>query len=215
MRRSEAITSLAKALAQAQAEITPPKKNKTAKVETQKGAYSYKYANLADMKEGYRGPLHKHGLSITHAIEPENGHLILSSTLLHESGEWIASDYPVASYPRPQELGSAITYGKKYNVGCLLDISSEEDDDDGQAAQNAEPVKAKPKPAPEPDDDPRISPEEAEEVRAAAKKAGFTTARGFSPFLESNAGVSSVQDIRKSRLSGVLAELKALEDAPA
>jgi hypothetical protein len=129
-------------LAEAQAEMEPPKKSKTAKL----GTYSYQYADLAAVRDTYRGPLSKRGLVVSHALEPVDGHVVLATTLLHISGEWIASDYPIPTYEKPQEQGSALTYFKRYNVCALLDIVAE-DDDDGAAAQKAESVKREePKP---------------------------------------------------------------------
>lgn len=134
--QSEAIGELAAALAKAHAEITPPTKGKTAKIESQKGSYSYKYADLADVIECYKAPLSKHGLAIAQTMKPDGGLILLTTTLLHSSGQWIGSDYPIASYPRPQEQGSAITYARRYAVTALLGIAAE-DDDDGAAAQHA------------------------------------------------------------------------------
>jgi ERF superfamily protein len=141
MRRSDSIVELVKALAAAQKEIEAPKKNATGQV----GTRNYKYSNLAEVRDAYRGPLSKHGLIIAHTLTPVDGHVVLATSLLHTSGEWIASDYPIPSYDKPQEQGSALTYFKRYNVCALLDIVAE-DDDDGATAQAAkqkqEPVSA-------------------------------------------------------------------------
>jgi hypothetical protein len=152
VRRSETIVALVKSLAAAQAEIQPPTKSKTASV----GTYSYKYADLAAVREAYQGPLSKQGLIVSHSLAPVDGHIVLSTTLLHTSGEWIASDYPIPVFAKPQEQGSALTYFKRYNVCALLDVVAE-DDDDGKQAQEAA-TKKKPSavadfdPAPEPAD---------------------------------------------------------------
>jgi hypothetical protein len=145
--QSEAIGELAAALAKAQAEIQPPTKGKTAKL----GTYGYNYADLADVIASYKAPLSKHGLAVTQTTRVDEGHMVLVTSLLHSSGQWIASEYPLANYAKPQEQGSAITYARRYSVTSLLGIAAE-DDDDGQAAQQAEPVKreakapARPKP---------------------------------------------------------------------
>jgi ERF superfamily protein len=132
-RRSASVVALVKALAEAQAEMEAPKKSKTAKL----GTYSYQYADLAAVRDAYRGPLSKRGLVVSHSLTPVDGHVVLTTSLLHTSGEWIASDYPIPSYDKPQEQGSALTYFKRYNVCALLDIVAE-DDDDGATAQAAE-----------------------------------------------------------------------------
>jgi len=129
---------LVKALALAQAAIAPPKKGKTASIKSEKGNYTYSYADLADVIECYRKPLSDNGLAIVQTMRPENGHLVLVTRLLHTSGQWIATEYPIKPYDRPQEQGSAITYARRYSVTALLGIAAE-DDDDGAAAQRAEP----------------------------------------------------------------------------
>lgn len=129
MRRSDSIVNLVKALALAQAKIQSPTKSKTASV----GTYSYKYADLAAVREAYQGPLSEQGLIVSHSLAPVDGHIVLSTTLLHTSGEWIASDYPIPVFSKPQEQGSALTYFKRYNVCALLDVVAEDDDDGAQA----------------------------------------------------------------------------------
>ena len=133
--KSEQTGDLAKALALAQAAIKPPSKGRTAQIKSAKGDYSYKYADLADVIECYREPLSKLALAVTQTMSAPDGHLLLTTTLLHGSGQWIDSEYPIALYERPQEQGSAITYARRYAVSALLGIAAE-DDDDGAAAQH-------------------------------------------------------------------------------
>src|SRR5687767_1670860 len=130
--QSDHIGELAMALAKAQAEIKPPAKGRTAKIKSEKGSYEYKYADLADVIECYRAPLSKHGLAVAQTMRPDGGLIILTTTLLHTSDQWVGSEYPIPSYQRPQEQGSAITYARRYAVTALLGIAAE-DDDDGAA----------------------------------------------------------------------------------
>ena len=133
--QSESIGKLATALAAAQAVMKAPTKGRTAKVEKDgKLLYSYKYADLADVIECFREPLSKNGLALAQTMTPVDGHLVMTTRLLHSSGEWLASEYPIAAYARPQEQGSAITYARRYAVSALLGIAAE-DDDDGAGAQ--------------------------------------------------------------------------------
>lgn len=148
--QSEQIGELAAALSKAQAEIKAPKKGRKATVPTKAGgSYSYNYADLADVIECYREVLSKHGLALTQPIRIQDGHMVLVTTLLHASGQWLKSEYPMTNYDRPQEQGSAITYARRYAATSLLGIAAE-DDDDGARAQEAEPRKrAQPTPEPE------------------------------------------------------------------
>jgi hypothetical protein len=135
--QSEQIAELVKALVAAQKEMKPPKKGHTAKATETR---SYKYADLSDVLECAREPLTKTGLAHAQTLRAQDGHMVLVTSLLHTSGQWIASEYPLANYARPQEQGSALTYARRYSLTALLGIAAE-DDDDGQTAQNAEPVK--------------------------------------------------------------------------
>lgn len=140
--QSPAIGSLAEALAKAQGSMESPAKTKRAKIESQKGAYSYTYADLADVIDATRKPLSANGLSVAQIISYEGSALILTTQLQHASGEWLRSTYPLPLHQRPQDQGSAITYARRYALCALLGIAAE-DDDDGAAAQQAKPAPAK------------------------------------------------------------------------
>jgi hypothetical protein len=60
---------------------------------------------------------------------------MLETTLMHSSGQWISSLYPVNPVKNdPQGLGSALSYSKRYALQAMLCIPS--DDDDAEAAMN-------------------------------------------------------------------------------
>ena len=54
---------------------------------------------------------HKLG-ALQHITMTESG-LILQTRLLHSSGQWIGSTYPLPSGGRAQEMGSAQTYARR------------------------------------------------------------------------------------------------------
>ena len=61
--------------------------------------------------------------------------MILLWSLLHESGEEKGGEWPLGPVnQKPQSLGSAITYGRRYCFTAVTNIVLE-DDDDGQRAQ--------------------------------------------------------------------------------
>jgi hypothetical protein len=140
---SETFADLASALSKAQGAFPAIKKDNTAQVrgESKRGEaveYSYSYADLASILEAIRKPLAENGLSIIQPICPADPeHVWLVTRLIHSSGQWIESAYPVDVYERPQEMGSAITYARRYALTALLGIAAEEDDD-GAGAQRGE-----------------------------------------------------------------------------
>lgn len=151
---SENIADLATALSKAQGAFPAIDKGKTARVkgENKKSGeaveFTYAYADLADILQAVRKPLSENGLSIIQPVVDTPEQVILVTRLLHASGQWIESTYPVDMYEKPQETGSALTYARRYAITALLGIAAEEDDD-GAAAQGGtrssrQPAKARP-----------------------------------------------------------------------
>ena len=132
---------LAAALAAFQAEAPTVSKGKTAKVPTKAGgSYSYTYANLADVVEAAYPLLSKHGLSFSCVPRTrEGGGYELAGILLHSSGESLEGSLPLSGNT-PQELGSALTYMRRYLLGAMTGLVTD-DDDDGAAASRRPPVR--------------------------------------------------------------------------
>jgi hypothetical protein len=64
--------------------------------------------------------------------------LMLDTRLAHSSGQWIQSEWPVCKFPSaPQQIGSALTYARRYSLFSIVGISGD-DDDDGTAANSQE-----------------------------------------------------------------------------
>lgn len=124
---------LAAALAAFQAEAPTVSKGKTAKVPTKSGgSYSYTYANLADVVEAAYPLLSKHGLSFSCVPRTTERGYELAGILLHSSGESLEGSLPLSGNT-PQELGSALTYMRRYLLGAMTGLVTD-DDDDGAAA---------------------------------------------------------------------------------
>lgn len=139
MNKSESIGELAKALAKAQAQMTTAKRDKEVDFTAEnKRRTKYDYADLAACWEVCRKPLSDNGLSVAQPtyIAEGTGSTIVETILMHSSGEWISSEtYVRAADTRPQAVGSAITYARRYGLCAMVGIVTD-DDDDGQAAQN-------------------------------------------------------------------------------
>jgi hypothetical protein len=125
---------LAVALAAFQADLPRVGKGNTADM----GNYSYAYADLADVSQAVLPKLAEHGLSFsTKPTLTDDGRFVLRYTLRHGSGETDSGDYPIASNGTPQQMGSAITYARRYALLAVTGVAPDHDDDDGQAAQQA------------------------------------------------------------------------------
>lgn len=127
MNKSESIKNLAIALSKFQGEIKNPANSKTVGA----GSFSYKYAPLDEVLNLVRPMLSKHGLSIVQAPIMADGMVGVTTTLLHESGEWIEFEPILLKMDKQsaQGAGSAITYARRYSISAVLGISSEDDDD--------------------------------------------------------------------------------------
>lgn len=138
MRTSEKLDQITAALLKFQNEIEPPVKNSTAKVPTKGGgSYEYDYADLCYLLAHCKKGLEKNGLVFTSVG--------LTSRILHTSGQWIEGDFPVEVHGlSAQQVGSAMTYGRRYSFQGLLGINAEEDDDGASAEKPAQKAAAKP-----------------------------------------------------------------------
>ena len=126
--------NLAAALAAFQAEMPTVTKNHKASVPTKAGgSYSYTYADLADVSAAVTPLLAKHGLSFSCCPRPaaERGYELVGR-LLHSSGESIEGSLPLNG-STPQELGSSLTYMRRYLLGAITGVVTDDDDDGRQA----------------------------------------------------------------------------------
>ena len=76
------------------------------------------------------------------ALEPDSGLIRLTTTLVHCSGEWVASDWPVctvAELAAPQRMGTALTYARRYGLFTLVGNAGEDDLDAPDLATTAPP----------------------------------------------------------------------------
>lgn len=127
---SESIGQLAKALSQVQAVLENVTKD-------QKG-YNYKYANLTSCLEVIKQPFLENNLAISQIISTHEGEQVLITLLMHQSGEWLKSIFPLKHEVAKgmndmQALGSAISYARRYALSSIVGIGQE--DDDGASAK--------------------------------------------------------------------------------
>lgn len=110
--------------------------------------FKSKYASLEAVWDVIRAPLVCNGLSVVQPVRYEQGFsgVIVQTILMHgPSGQWIASDVPIPTAKlTPQEMGAAISYGRRYGLAALIGVTQE--DDDAQAATTT--MNNKPAPMP-------------------------------------------------------------------
>jgi ERF superfamily len=132
---SISVGALAAALAKAQAEIANPEKSLTATIVSpfpRESSRTFRYAPLSSGLDLVRKCLGQHEIAIVQAttIDPESGLIRLSTALVHASGEWVSSDWPVCPVSEtaaPHRLGAALTYARRYALFTLVGIAGEDD----------------------------------------------------------------------------------------
>lgn len=124
---SGTIGKLGKALAAAQGQMTGAAKS------SQNPFFRSKYADLASCWDACRDALSKNELAVIQTPEANPDIVIVMTTLVHSSGEWIRgrlSMKPTKS--DPQGMGSALTYARRYALAAMVGLAQV--DDDGNAA---------------------------------------------------------------------------------
>jgi len=132
---SATIHKLAAALVKVQRQLPPVPKSKTVEIATPSGGKeSYSYAPLDAVWECCRQLLTENGLAIAQISFEADGYPHLETILMHTSGQWLSSTLPLVATRDPQQLGSALTYMRRYALTSLVGIVADEDDD-GRASK--------------------------------------------------------------------------------
>jgi len=126
--RSENIEELVKALVGAQGEFSAIPKGSV------NPFFKSKYAALPEVIAHTTPVLVKNGLAVSQHIDFDGDHDLLTTYLLHTSGQYIAHSMKLHLVKDdPQAQGSAVTYARRYSYMAVLGLVADEDDD-GNAA---------------------------------------------------------------------------------
>ena len=90
-RSSETIGAIATALAKAQAELSNPEKTLTATIPARGGERIFRYASLAAGLHLVRKCLGQHEVAVLQTTAVDQGQIMLTTLLVHASGEWVSS----------------------------------------------------------------------------------------------------------------------------
>lgn len=169
---------------------------KVAVFDRQNPHFKNRYASLAATIEAIRKPLADNGLSITQTTEMRNSAFVLVTTLRHSSGQWVESEYPLPISAKPQELGSALTYARRYSVAAIASIAADDDDDaEGARVQgqtSSTPIAAAP-----------ITEEQVESLQTMIVEVNANI-QSFCKYL----GVKRLEDIKASEFDRAVAALE-------
>jgi hypothetical protein len=138
-RSSENVAAIATALAKAQTELSNPEKAMIGTVYNTRSdsQQSFRYASLSSGLDIIRKALGSQQIAIaqTTDIDRTSGTVNLTTLLLHTSGEWISSDWPVCQLSEtsaPRRMGAALTYARRYALFTMVGIAGEDDLDSAE-----------------------------------------------------------------------------------
>jgi ERF superfamily len=133
-RSSESVAAIATALAKAQIELSNPEKAMVGTVYNNRSdsPQSFRYASLSSGLDIVRKTLGGQQIAVaqTTDIDRANGTINLTTVLLHTSGEWISSDWPVcriSEISAPRRMGASLTYARRYALFTMVGIAGEDD----------------------------------------------------------------------------------------
>jgi len=145
----EAEAAFAAALAIVQSNMPQVGKDKSASIRSDKGSYTYKYADLASILDAVSPVAAAQGFSFmaTPTLSAA-GAFVLRYCLLHKGGHREGGEYPLPDPSRstPQQIGSAITYARRYVYCAMVGVAADEDDDGRASAQPLPRPRQAPKP---------------------------------------------------------------------
>lgn len=107
----------------------------------QAGNRTYKYLNLATLLKNIKPIFEKHGIAFSQKVTFDgtgDGRQILGTVetiIFDENEQQTVCSYPFFVTGDPQQVGSAITYARRYSLTTVLGIFPDKDDDGGYAKQ--------------------------------------------------------------------------------
>lgn len=199
MKFTDKIDELAAALAAFQSEVKNP-----ANVATNPFLKN-KYAPLSEVLNALRPIAAKHGLSIVQEPVVSDGNVIITTYIFHSSGQFMISSpiiIPMGGKGTAQEIGAAITYGRRYAISALLCVSSEDDDDANSISTQSTPQQLQRQP----------NGNKPDVISEAQRKRMFAIANGNETLLKSilaNYGYEHSKDVSRDDYDKICNEVAA------
>jgi hypothetical protein len=127
-----------KELAKFHDKVKPPSKNGHVDFTSKKGGRTkYDYVQLEDLIKAIDTALNGTGMTWSQDSEVDNGAAKVRTRILSSNGyEYVSPWIVIKTSGQAQDIGSAITYAKRYSLGTSFGINSETDDD-GRKAQES------------------------------------------------------------------------------
>jgi hypothetical protein len=127
-------------LAQMQNELPVIEENGA--IRSKSGGIQSRYAKFEDINEAVKPILRQYGFAISFRTAFENGEVIVTGVLSHRQGHREQSSVKLpadasGNKNNVQGWGSSISYGKRYTMNALLNITSRGEDNDGRGSDDS------------------------------------------------------------------------------
>ena len=134
--------------------------------------FGNKFASLLAVSNVVRPALAKHGLAYRQAVESIGaGHYVFTYAFGIDAdgklAEKVMATVPITIQTNPQQMGSALTYAKRYCLLAAFGLVGDEDDDGNAASTPAEKKPARKASKPKASTPPKVTPTDAEKAELA------------------------------------------------
>lgn len=140
MTHSEQLDKLFTALAKFQGKVSTVAYDSKVKVKTKSGhSYEFEYASLKAVINATQSELSENGLAVTQLLDTDGDKTVMRTIITHSSGQFISGTFvlPIKQNDSAQEIGSTITYIRRYAYSSALRLNSDSDDDGNLSSGNS------------------------------------------------------------------------------
>jgi hypothetical protein len=135
IRAEQAKAEAIEAMSEMQSKI--PAIRRTGQIKNNAGQVQSTYAKWEHINEALGPVLRKYGFALSFRVQQDGNKIKVVAILSHRAGHQETTDVELApdasgSKNAPQAVVSAISYGKRVTASALLNITSYDEDDDGQ-----------------------------------------------------------------------------------
>ncbi len=113
-------------LALALGELQEIPKAGAAQIQSDRGSYTYRYLELADLGQAVRGVLAGHHLALMQPTTNVDGRVMVTTVIRHASGTaWSSPPLELRATADAKQLGAAISYLRRYSLAAYVGLAGD------------------------------------------------------------------------------------------